>query len=101
MTREQRQGKNAGPIREAPSCCRAQRAAFPATVYGTSGHCHLPVTDMVPILSRSLGLPSPKLESVLKCEHKYWGRLQQQRAIPEAVPAFQPVDSFDPASIDA
>lgn len=35
---------------------------------------------MVPILGRRYGLPTPNLKGVLKCEHKYRSRLEQQRA---------------------
>jgi biotin carboxylase len=52
---------------------------------------------MASILSAERGLPAPSLTSLLKCEHKYWSRLEQQAAVPEVVPRFA---SFDPFADD-
>jgi biotin carboxylase len=46
---------------------------------------------MVPILCAELGLPGARLEAVVKCEHKYWSRLEQQKVIDEH-PRFGIVD---------
>jgi hypothetical protein len=46
---------------------------------------------MVPLLCQRYGLPSVSLEAVLKCEHKYWSRLEQQKVIDE-LPNFGIVD---------
>ncbi len=56
-----------------------------------------PATDLVPILAERFGTPGPTLESVLKCEHKYWSRLEQQKVIPDNIPQFF---AFDPFSED-
>jgi len=56
-----------------------------------------PVSTMWPILCREFGLRSPSLESLLKCEHKYWSRVEQKNAIPEHVPGFA---AFDPSGDD-
>lgn len=56
-----------------------------------------PATDLVPILAQMFGVPGPSLESVLKCEHKYWSRLEHQKSIPEYIPQFH---AFDPLSED-
>lgn len=53
-----------------------------------------PMSTMLPILRARLGLPSPTLESVLKCEHKFWSRLEQREALPNQVPRFAAVDPF-------
>jgi hypothetical protein len=50
---------------------------------------------MVPILARRFGLPAPSMEAVLKCEHKYWSRLEQREVIPDHIPRFQAFDPFD------
>src|SRR5680860_1529147 len=58
-----------------------------------SGVCSFydfPGTDLVPILAERFGLPGPSLESVIKCEHKYWSRLEHHRAIPHNIPALHP-----------
>ncbi|MCC5884437.1 MAG: ATP-grasp domain-containing protein [Halomonas sp.] len=53
-----------------------------------------PTSVMVPILCKEHQIPAPSVESVLKCEHKYWSRLEQQKVIPEVVPEFCGVDPF-------
>jgi len=53
-----------------------------------------PMSTMLPILRARLGLPSPTLESVLKCEHKFWSRCEQREALPDQVPRFTAIDPF-------
>ena len=71
---------------------------FPGPVDAVTSFWDFPVSCMVPILGAKYALPGASLESVLKCEHKYWSRMEQQRIIPEHVPRFQ---SFDPFEDDA
>lgn len=54
-----------------------------------------PGTTILPILCRRFDLPGPGIKAVLACEHKYWSRLEQQRAIPDHIPQFQAFDPFD------
>jgi len=54
-----------------------------------------PFTLLTFLLCEKYDLRGPTLEMGLKCEHKYWSRLEQQRAIPEHCPAFE---AFDPAA---
>jgi ATP-grasp domain len=58
------------------------------------GFWDFPVSTMVPILAGDRGLRSASLESVLRCEHKYWCRLEQEQVIDEH-PAFGLVDLED------
>src|SRR5699024_8701986 len=44
-----------------------------------------------PVLSERRGLRSTGLESLFKCEHKYWSRLEQRKAISD-LPRFGTVD---------
>lgn len=76
---------------------RAQRQIDNARhpVDGIIGHWDFPVTSLVPLLAQRNGLPGPSLESVCKCDDKYWSRLEQSRAIPECTPRFQLFDPFD------
>lgn len=69
--------------------------AFDGTVDGVASYWDFPGTVMVPILARHFGLPGPDLEAVLKCENKYWSRLEQQKAIPGNIPQFRAFDPFD------
>lgn len=71
----------------------------PEPVHAVVGYWDFPVSTVLPILRRELGLPGPSLEAVLRCEHKYWSRLCQKDAVPEHVPEFCCIDPFrdDPA----
>jgi hypothetical protein len=64
------------------------------------GYWDFPTSALLPVLRDRLCLPGPSLEAVLKCEHKYWSRLEQRRVMPECVPPFQFVDPFDDAAPD-
>lgn len=60
---------------------------FDGCVDGVVGYWDFPVSSLVAVLCREFGLAGPALEGVLKCEHKYWSRLEQAKVI-EEVPAF-------------
>jgi biotin carboxylase len=66
--------------------------SFEGTIDAVIGFWDFPVSSLVPLLCGAHGLPSASLESVVRCEHKYWSRLQQRAVIPEAVPRFAEVD---------
>jgi hypothetical protein len=51
------------------------------------GYWDFPVCTITPILCRRFGLASADLEAVVKCEHKYWSRLEQQK-VTDAHPRF-------------
>lgn len=70
---------------------RSRLDAFEGTVDAIVGYWDFPITMMVPILSAERGLRSASLEAVVKCEHKYWSRLEQQKVIDEH-PAFALLD---------
>lgn len=72
---------------------RALREA-PHPVDAVVGYWDFPVSTTLPVLRRRIGLPTPSLESVLACEHKYWSRLRQREALPDLVPEFCAVDPF-------
>lgn len=73
---------------------------FDGTVDAIVGYWDFPVSTMLPILCEKYGLLGASLESVLKCEHKYWSRLEQQKVIPEYTPKFYSFDPFDPDALD-
>ncbi len=79
---------------------RRKLEAFDGSIDAIVAQWDFPTSVMVPILCHEYGIPSPSAESVLKCEHKYWSRLEQQKVIPEVVPKFCGVDPFaeDPLS---
>jgi hypothetical protein len=71
-----------------------QVEAFDGPVHALVGFWDFPVSTMVPILCERLGLRWATLEAVVKCEHKYWSRLEQRRVIDE-YPRFGLVDLDD------
>ncbi|GAA4418839.1 ATP-grasp domain-containing protein [Georgenia halophila] len=77
---------------------RAQLDEFPGSVDAIVCHWDFPSSVLAPILADEHGIPSPSVTSVLKCEHKYWSRLEQLASVPEVVPGFS---TFDPFSDDA
>jgi len=74
---------------------RRQLAQADGGVDAIVGYWDFPTQLMMPILRSELGLRGPSLESVLRCEHKYWSRLLQREAAPAHVPRFALVDPFD------
>ncbi|WP_250460931.1 ATP-grasp domain-containing protein [Microbulbifer litoralis] len=73
---------------------RRQLEDFPDPIAGIIGHWDFPTSVLLAHLSQDRGLRSASLEAVLKCEHKYWCRLEQRRAMPDWTPDFCPVDPF-------
>jgi hypothetical protein len=65
-----------------------------------TGYMDFPVSTMLPFLCRRFGVRGSTLESLLKCEHKYWSRLVQREVIPDHIPKFQPFDPFDDQAFD-
>jgi biotin carboxylase len=53
-----------------------------------------PSTCLAAWLKRTRGLPGASPESVLRCEHKYWSRVEQHKVIPENIPEFQALNPF-------
>jgi hypothetical protein len=88
-------------VRRVLAGARDKLATFPGRIDAIVGYWDFPVSTMLPILRRENGLPTPTLESVLKCEHKFWSRLEQARVVPKHVPTFCAVDPFDDASINS
>lgn len=67
---------------------------FPGSIDAIVGYWDFPVSTMLPLLRKRYSLPSPSFEAVLKCEHKYWSRLEQSRVIPEFIPDYCAVDPY-------
>lgn len=88
------------PFEQMLKKAEARVREFPE-VAGIITHWDFPASTMMPILCERLGLRSASIEAVLKCEHKYWSRLEQKAVIPELVPEFCAIDPFaeDPAAL--
>jgi hypothetical protein len=67
---------------------------FPGQIDAIIGHWDFPTSTLLPILRQQYGLPGPSLETVLRCEHKYWSRLKQQKVIRNHVPRFAAFNPF-------
>ncbi len=95
---EEVRGKGFYPVEECLAKAKDRLHGFDGSIDAIIGYWDFPVTTLVPILCREYGLPSPSLESVLRCEHKYWSRLEQRKVIPDMTPRFDVVDPFDDAA---
>ncbi|MBW0112759.1 ATP-grasp domain-containing protein [Pseudonocardia sp. KRD-182] len=65
--------------------------ALPHPVDAIVGFWDFPISTLVPLLAQRHGLHASSLESVVKCEHKYWSRLEQREVVPD-LPGFDLVD---------
>lgn len=68
---------------------------FDGSIDAVATYWDFPASLIAAILAKHFDLPGPSLESMFRCEHKYWSRLEQQKAIPEYLPIFRPFDPFD------
>ncbi|PZT71298.1 biotin carboxylase [Streptomyces sp. SW4] len=65
--------------------------SFDGSIDAIVGYWDFPVSTLVPLLGERYGTRTTSLESVVKCEHKYWSRLEQQR-VTDCHPRFGRVD---------
>lgn len=63
-----------------------------ARVDGVTSSSDYPGCLVASVIAHELGLKGPHPESVLHCSHKYYARLAQQIAVPEATPGFTLID---------
>jgi hypothetical protein len=96
LTVEEMQHGEDIPLQELLDKAIRQLEAFDGPIDAIVGYWDFPVSSMVPILNRRFGLRSASLEAVLKCEHKYWSRLEQSKVIDE-YPRFTLVNLDDDA----
>ncbi|MWJ26948.1 ATP-grasp domain-containing protein [Halomonas sediminis] len=83
------------PIEEMLSRAETQLKEFSEPIDAVVGYMDFPVSTMLPLLCERLGTRSTSLESLLKCEHKYWSRLVQHEVIADYIPRFTAFDPFD------
>jgi hypothetical protein len=88
------------PVMELLDKAQRQLEEFDGSIDAIVGYWDFPVTLMAPILCERFGLPSSSLRSRVMCEHKYWSRLVQREAAPEACVGFAAVDPFAPGTVD-
>ncbi|MCX5281229.1 MULTISPECIES: ATP-grasp domain-containing protein [unclassified Streptomyces] len=90
LTIEELQG---GEVSVAELLAKAEKLldAFDGTIDAIVGYWDFPVSTLVPMLAERYGTRSTSLESVVKCEHKYWSRLEQEK-VTDRHPRFGRVD---------
>ena len=59
-----------------------------------------PFTLVTFYIAKLHNLNAPSLLSVLKCEHKYWSRIEQSKIVPANVPRFDKIDPFEGKGLD-
>jgi len=88
------------PIPDMLRRAEEQLRAFDGSVDAIAGYMDFPVSTMLPILCGRFDTRTPSLESLLKCEHKYWSRLVQREVIKRYIPNFVAFDPFDDQALD-
>jgi biotin carboxylase len=71
-----------------------------AELSGVTSAVGYPGMSVVAVMTERLGLPGPKPEVIMQCEHKYYSRLAQQNFVPDATPWFAMIDPKEPATFD-
>jgi biotin carboxylase len=71
---------------------RAVRATAGQDLDGVMASDDYPGSILAAAVAEKLNLPGPRPKTLLLCHHKYYSRLAQQQAVPEAVPAFWLID---------
>lgn len=73
--------------------------AFEGSIDAIVGYWDFPVSTLVPILGERHGTRTTSLDSIVKCEHKYWSRVEQEK-VTDALPRFGRVDlTADPPPV--
>lgn len=71
---------------------RSRRADF----RGVAGIDDFPACMLAALVAEAADFPFPSFESLFLCQHKYYSRLRQREAAPEATPRFHVVDGSRP-----
>ncbi|MFW6031930.1 MAG: hypothetical protein ACOCTI_00990 [Phycisphaeraceae bacterium] len=87
-------GGNEYPFNDVLEKARRQLREFDGSIDAIVGYWDFPVTTLVPMLGHEFGTTAPTLDSVARCEHKYWSRLLQSEVISEH-PDFEVFNPFD------
>lgn len=77
-----------------------QLKSFPGSVDAILHHWDFPSSTLQPILCERFGLRAAPLDAILKCEHKYWARVEQRNTLPDITPRFEAVDPFDDEALE-
>jgi biotin carboxylase len=72
-----------------------------AGLSGVTSAVGYPGMSAVAVIADRLGLPGPRADAIMRCEHKYYSRIAQKEAVPDATPGFSLLDPRDPKTNDA
>jgi len=72
-----------------------QRIEEKGSIDGVATYYDFPGSILVPIIAEKYKVSGPSLESIMKCENKYWSRLEQSKVISEHIPIYKAFDPFD------
>ncbi len=100
LTHDELRGVEQFAVDRLLATCVERLEAHPASIDAIITLLDFPATELLPILCRTFGVPGPSLEAVLGCNHKYWSRILQREAAPEAVPPFAAFDPYDERSLE-
>ena len=75
-------------LNETIRAIEGRRSTYRAVV----GIDDFPACLMAALIAEAIGLPSPSFESLFLCQHKYYSRLHQREAAPDAIPQFHLLD---------
>ncbi len=56
---------------------------------------NFPFTLIAINLAQKYGLRTPTPKSALRCQHKYWSRIEQKKVVPDHVPSFTAINPYD------
>jgi biotin carboxylase len=71
-----------------------------ANLSGVSSAVGYPGMSVVAVVAERLGLPGPKPDAIMLCEHKYLARKIQSEIVPDATPWFHLLDPKQPDAGD-
>lgn len=83
------------PVQQLVAEAHRRLDTFEGSVDGVCTYWDFPASCIVSILAAQRGLPHVPLEAILRCEHKYWSRVEQRKVVPGHIPRFVAVHPFD------
>jgi biotin carboxylase len=94
-------GADRRTLHELLTIARDRLTAWGGPIDAIVGYWDFPVTALVALLIREHQLIGPSLEAVLRCEHKYWSRIEHRKVIQPHTPPFAAIDPFDDQALTA
>lgn len=95
LTLDEMRGPDALSIEQMIETATQRMKLVPGGPHGVASFFDFPGTLLAAYLAHTFDLPGPGIDAVMKCEHKYWSRLEQQKVIPDNIPAFRVFDPME------